>query len=219
MASFSPRTSPADLIVGYSRFCVNYGIGILSHVTFECCAHLPTYPFITPFLLRILFLDQRDSVPTLLKCPQLTCTRLTISNLQNDAHHPRKANPVNLTHQTYAHLLYFPYSFEMDLKHLRSRSHFLDRPWRFIVLSAPRFRYFRGSALFSICFTLILSFYHRLKTCVLALEVHKRTDLLDFHLLFTCCFFSITPFALSIFLVRSWGARAPLHFSLFGLHT
>ena len=107
-ASFSPRTSPADLIVGYSRFCVNYGIGVLSHAAFECCACLPTSPFITLFLLWLLFLDQRDSVPALLKRPQLTCTRLTISNLQNDAHHPRKATPVDLTHQTYAHLLYFP---------------------------------------------------------------------------------------------------------------
>ena len=106
-ASFSPRTPPADLIVGYFRFCVNYGIGVLSHATFECCAHLPTSPFITPSLLRLLFLDQRDSVPALLKRPQLTCTRLTISHLQNDAHLPRKATTVDLTHQTYTHLLCF----------------------------------------------------------------------------------------------------------------
>ena len=106
-ASFSPRTPPADLIVGYFRFCVNYSIGILSHAAFECCAHLPTSPFIHTFLLQLLFLDQRDSVSALLKRPQFTCTRLTISNLQNDAYHPRKATTVDLTHQTYTHLLCF----------------------------------------------------------------------------------------------------------------
>ena len=105
-ASLSPRTSPAGLIFGYSWFCVNYGIGVLSHATFKCCAHLPTCPLITPSLLRILFLDQRDSAPTLLKRPQLTRTRVTTSNPENDAHRPRKATPVDFTHQTHAHLLF-----------------------------------------------------------------------------------------------------------------
>ena len=59
-------------------------------------------------LQQRLLLVRGYSVPTLLKRPQLTCTRLTISNLQNDVHHPRKATPIDLTHQTYAHLLYFP---------------------------------------------------------------------------------------------------------------
>ena len=115
-ASLSPRTSPPDMIVGYSRFCVNYGISILSHATFECCTHLPTCPFIAPSPLRILFLGQRDSVPTLLKCSQLTRTRLTVSSPQNEAHRPRKATLVDFMHQTHARLLFFPYPFEMDLK-------------------------------------------------------------------------------------------------------
>ena len=40
--SLVPRMSPADMIVGYSRFCVNYGIGTLSHAAFEYC--MRTYP-------------------------------------------------------------------------------------------------------------------------------------------------------------------------------
>ena len=105
------------------------------------------------------------------------------------AHHPREATPVDLTHQTRTHLLFFLYPFEMDLESLPSRWHSPSNPWRPVVLSAPRFRYFGCSAHFLICFTLILSFCHRLPTCALALEVRPRTDLLDFHLLFICCFF------------------------------
>ena len=115
------------------------------------------------------------------------------------AHHPRKATPVDLTHQTRTHLLFFPYPFKMDLKNLHSWSHFLNSPWRPIVLSAPHFRYFRCSAHFLIRFTLILSFCHRLKTCALALEVRPRIDLLDFHLLFICCFFFDYSFYLKYF--------------------
>ena len=40
--SLGPRTFPADMTVGHSRFYVNYGLGTLSHVTLEYCTR--TYP-------------------------------------------------------------------------------------------------------------------------------------------------------------------------------
>ena len=90
------------------------------------CAHLPTWPFITPSRLRIPFLGQGHSAFTFFEVFSTHTRSFYYLQLQNGAHHPRKATPIDFTHQARIPLLSLPYPFVMSLRNPHNWS---PLPW------------------------------------------------------------------------------------------